>query len=316
MHSMRTRPFPDQSSMPQGPGHGTGAETMPRPRVGDEFVFMPSREGGEGRIGIYSRGGCHLHALFGCAPLVRPVAGRTACIYHHGLVAHGRSDLELQTLQTLPSEWTEPAIQKLHLSQDYFQPKLFEKTFTVPGHEDLGEFPKTVVTISIGSDAGGRRLYRHKQHGFLVDPGGGWLKSLDATLNDLSAVAWFRQNIESVGLISVEAFMENFTKIIQLLRANTTTHVIVFNALTIEPGNTAHNFQFVKHSDTMRWRRFNIALMELSRQLDFPIVDLDRIVRRYGIKDQRSAAHFPPQVDLVLARQTFRIMNDLGVFSA
>jgi hypothetical protein len=109
--------------------------------------------------------------------------------------------------------------------------------------------------------------------------------------------------------------MENFTKIIQLLRANTTRHVLVFNALTIEPGNTAHNYQFVKHSDTMRWRRFNIALMELSRQLDFPIVDLDRIVRRCGIKGQRSAAHFPPQVDLLIARDAFRIMKELGVFN-
>jgi hypothetical protein len=223
--------------------------------------------------------------------------------------------LELQTLQNLPPEWTAEAIEKLHLGNDYFQPRLFENTLVVPGHEDLGEFPKTVVIISIGSDSGGRRLYRHREHGFLVDPGGGWLKSLDSTLNDLTAVTWFRKYFESVGLISLDAFVENFTKVIQTLRAKTTKHVLVFNTLTLEPGSTAHNYQFVKHSDTMRWRRFNLALTELSRQLDFPIVDLDRIVRRYGMRGQRSAAHFPPQVDLLIAREAFRIINELGVFN-
>jgi hypothetical protein len=308
----RSRPFADQPPFPQGEARGAALA----PNVGDNYVFMPSRTNSQERIGIYARGGCHLHALFACAPLVRSVARQTCCIYHDGLVAHGRSDLELQTLQGLPPEWTGPATEKLHLGHDYFQPRLFEKTLVVPGHEYLGQFPKTVVIISIGSDSAGRRLYRHREHGFLVDPGGGWLKSLESTLNDLTAVTWFRQQFESIGLISLDAFVENFTKVIQLLRANTTKHVLVFNTLTLEPGNTTHNYQFVKHSDTMRWRRFNIALMELSRQLDFPIVDLDRIVRRYGMRGQRAAAHFPPQLDLLLGREAFRIMDEMGVFKA
>ena len=38
-----------------------------------------------------------------------------------------------------------------------------------------------------------RTGYRHKEHGFVVDPGGDWLnQSLDAVLNDLASVPVFR----------------------------------------------------------------------------------------------------------------------------
>jgi hypothetical protein len=282
--------------------------------VGDNFVVIPPRQEGRVRVGIFARGGCHLRALFAAAPLVRAAYPGACCIYHDGLIAHGRSDLELQTLRSFPAEWVEPVIEKLHLGANYFRPRLFEKTFTVPGREDLGEFPKTVVLISIGSDSSARTLYRHREHGFVVDPGAGWLKSVTSILDDLSAVTWFRKHFESVGPITVEAFADNMRKVIPTVRAMTGAHVVVFNVLSLEPGNQTHNYQFVKGSDTMRWHAFNIALKELSRELDFPIVDLDRIIRRFGLRGQVSAAHFPPQVDLLLAREAFRVMEELGVF--
>src|SRR5262245_29779073 len=109
--------------------------------VGDNFVVIAPRSEGWGRIGMFSRGGCHLRALFASAPLVRAACPGTYCIYHDGLIAHGRSDLELQTLQGFPREWVEPVIEKLHLGADYFEPRLFQKAFTIPGREDLAELP-------------------------------------------------------------------------------------------------------------------------------------------------------------------------------
>jgi hypothetical protein len=205
-------------------------------------------------------------------------------------------------------------VEKLHLGADYFQPRLFEQTFTIAGREDLGEFPKSVVILSIASDAIGRNVYRHRRHGFLVDPGGGWLRSVHTTLNDLSGVSWFRENFEGLGPISVGEFAHNLAHVIQHLRASVAAPIMVFNCLTVEPGNLTHNYQCVKRSDSRRWREFNIALMELSRDLDFPIVDLDRVLRRFGIRGHLTAAHFTPRANVLIAREAFRIMRDLGVF--
>src|SRR5207249_7130894 len=116
----------------------------------------------------------------------------------------------------LPREWVQPVLEKLNLPADYFAPRLFEKDFVVPGRVEPERFPKTVVVLHIGMDAT-RTLYRHRQHGFLFDPGGAWLQSIDTVLGDMTKVAWFRKNFESIGMIGVDDFMENYTKITQLL---------------------------------------------------------------------------------------------------
>jgi len=282
--------------------------------IGDNHVVIPARAGDGGRIGIYARGGCHLRALFACAPLIEPVLRGTCCIYHDGQVSDARTDQQLQILEGFPRQWLEPVIEKFRLGPDYFTARLFEKDFAVPGRDDLGRFPKTAIIYSVASDAVGRKLYRHRQHGFLFDPGAGWLRGVDHFLNDPAAVAWFRQQFEPIGMMSVEAFVENFTRLVRSLRARTGAHVVAMNVLSLEPGNTTHNYQSVKHSDTMRWRQFNIALAELSRQLDFPVLDQDRVVRRAGMRGQMAAAHFPPAVNLLIAREAFRILKDGGIF--
>jgi hypothetical protein len=283
--------------------------------TGDNFVFIPPTAGEWNRVGIFARGGCHLQTLFACAPLIEKVARGACCIYYDRSPATVRSDLELQTLQGIPEEWAAPVIEKLQLRTDCFQPQLFEPTFRVPGRDDLGDFPKSVVILSIASDAVGRSLYRHRRHGFLVDPGGGWLRSVQSTLNDLSGVAWFRENFERVGQINVSAFVENFARLIGALRGRVGAPVLVFNVLTLEPHNPIHNYQCVKRSDSLRWREFDIALMELSRRLDFPVVDLDRILKRIGIRGQLTAAHFTPKADVLIAREAFRIIKELGIFN-
>jgi hypothetical protein len=281
--------------------------------TGSNFVVISSPGGGR-RIGIYARGGCHLQALFACGPLVQEVVKDTCCIFYDGTLANGRTDLELQTLRELRRECLRPVVEKMRLESGYFQPRLFEPAFTIPGREDLGEFPKSVVIISIASDAVRRNLYRHREHGFLIDPGGAWLRSVHTALDDLSAVAWFRQNFECVGPIDVDDFVRNFVRLVELVRALAGAPVMVFNGLSIDPGNLTHNYQCVKHSDGLRWRRFNVALTELSRQLDFPIVDLDWVLKRYGLRGQLTAAHFTPKANVLIAREAFRVMRELGLF--
>jgi hypothetical protein len=229
-------------------------------------------------------------------------------------MGRGRSDQELQTLRPLPAELVQPVMEKFRLHEDYFRPTLFQKTFAVPGPDGPEEFPKRLLVLSGGADIGGRKLYRHRKHGYVVDPGGAWLRSMNQTLEDLASVQWFRQEFEAIGLISVEEFANNFTRIIQTLRQEVGAPIMVVNIPTLEMERPTHNYQFEQNIDSMRRLEFNIALLELSRQLDFAVVDADRIVRRAGSRGQISIAHYTPKVNLLIAREMFRIMKGLNVF--
>ena len=284
--------------------------------VGNNFTLFWSGAPGEDRVGIYMKGSCDLASIFACTPLIHEVLDGTCCILREGLISDARSDLLLQTLRDLPEEHVAPVIEKLELPADYyFKPQFLEKTFLAPGFEHLGEFPKRVIILSIGADVV-RTLYRHKRHGFLVDPGGWWLnRSIDKVLPDLSRATWFQENFESIGRISLEEFVENFTEIIKRIKEQTGAHVLVFNLLTVEPGNPTHNYQFIRKPHWLRRREFCLALVELSRKLDFSIVDVDRILKQVGIVEtQVDFAHFPMEAYDPIGRQAFRIMRDLGVF--
>jgi len=283
--------------------------------VGNNFTLFWSDDPGENNIGIYSKGSCDLASIFACTPKIHRVLNGTCCITREGLVSDARSDLLLQTLEEIPDEHVAAVTEKLKLPDYYFKPSFLEPTFTVPEFEELGEFPKKVVVIAISADAV-RTLYRHKEHGFLVDPGGWWLnQSADKVLPDLTVATWFQENFESIGRISVEDFVENFTKIIKLIKSRTGAHVLVFNSLTIEPGNLTHNYQFVKNPHWLRRRDFYLALAELSAKLDFAIVDVDRILKKVGVLEtQVDFGHFPMEAYGPISEEVFRILRDLEVF--
>lgn len=289
--------------------------TIEKKYIGPNFVVFWSGSQKKNRIGLYIKGSCDLVSIFSCQPLILDVLNGTCSILREGAVWDSRSDFLLQTLQHFPQEWLEPVTKKLKLPDDYFkQSQLFKKSMTVSWPHDLEELPKDVIIMSIGPDVI-RTLYRHREHGFLVDPGGWWFnQSMNAVLSDLSVAAWFRENFVNVGRISIDGFIENFTKIIQLLKNNTDAHILMFNALTVEPGNLTYNYQFVKNLLVVRAREFNLALVELSRKLDFSIVDVDCVLKKAGINNQVDYAHFPPELYPFVAKETFRIMRDLEVF--
>jgi hypothetical protein len=282
---------------------------------GENFAIFWSGSDRENRIGLYAIGSCDLPAIFATMPLIRPVLNGTCCVIREGLVAHSRSDVLLQTLQEFPPQQIAEVIEKLQLGVDYFQPRLFEPTFTVPGPDGPQQFPKKLVILSIAGDVM-RTLYRHREYGFLVDPGGWWLnQSMEKVLTELSTVSWFRENFVSVGMISVDQFMENFTEIIHLVKNKTGAPVMVFNLPTIDPGSRTHCYQFIKNPQNMRRQEFNLALVALSRKLDFPIVDVDRLLKKAGISDmQMDFAHYPTEAYGLIAQEAYEIMQELKVF--
>jgi hypothetical protein len=295
---------------------------MARTSKGDNFITFWSHRARERRIGIYLRGSCDLVSIFFCQPLIQQRLRGTCCILREGLASDSRSDLLLQTLQDFPQEWLEPVMARLKLPIHYFQPRFFEKSFAV--ERDLGreEFPKTVICLSIASDVS-RTVYRHRQHGFLVDPGEWWLKESTAkVLGDLPTVMWFWENFVSIGKLSVEDFAANFARVIALLKQNTAAQILVFNTLTDDSTHPSEPAQDERQTQMARRRVFNAKLEELSRQLGFHIVDVDRILKRAGLGMKGNAIDFPPEREeptsheafRAIAHEAFRMMGELGVF--
>ncbi len=282
--------------------------------VGENFTMTWSESRGAKPIGIYMKGSCDLASIFACTPIIHEVLDGTCCIHREGLISDARSDLLLQAVDGVDEEQVAPVVEKLELEPEfYFQPRFLDPTFSVPG-VDI-EFPKSVVILSIAADVV-RTVYRHKEHGYLVDPGGWWLnRSIDNVLPDLDVAEWFQQNFETTGRIPLEQFVENFARIITLLKERVGAPILVFNMLTVEPGNPTHNYQFVRNPHWLRRREFYLALVELSRTHDFHIVDVDRILKSVGILEtQVDFGHFPMQAYQPMAEEAFRILRELEVF--
>jgi hypothetical protein len=281
-----------------------------------KFLVLRSGSRPDQRVGIYARGGCDLPAIFACAPLIEPILQGSCCISHEGLATDSRSDALLQTLSDIPRTHVQPIIDRLKLSTDYFDPVPFEPTFTIQTDSGLETFPKTVTIISIGADVV-RIAYRHREHGFLVDPGGIWLgRPMEEVLGDVEAAKWFRENFVSDGRLEVEDFIANMTRLVTSLRERTSGHVLVLNCLNPEPRGLTHTYQLYKDPLLLRRRAFNLALLELSRSLDFSIIDINRTAQRAGIRDQVDWIHTHPLQYLPIAQEIFRIMVDLKVFPA
>lgn len=267
-------------------------------------------------LGIFLMGSCDLPAIFKAVPRIQDAMEGTCAIFKVGNIADARSDVILQTLDPLPQEPLAEARRRLKLRRGYFDPVLFEPRFRIaePGFENE-EFNKDVVILSSGADAA-RTVYRHKEHGFLVDPGGWWLdQSKEQVLKNLDTVKWFRANFESVGRITPEQFYENYSRIIPLIRKDTDAHILMFNTLTVEPGNRTHSYQLIKDAHSRHRRQINLALIELSRQFDISIVDVDRVLKRLGLSElQVDFAHYPPEMFGPVADEIFRLLSDRGVF--
>ncbi|MEH2059257.1 MAG: tetratricopeptide repeat protein [Nostoc sp.] len=268
----------------------------------------------ENKIGIYIMGGCDLPSAFSCVPLIKPILKGTCCILKEGQIEKSRSDILLQSLKNHPQDLLAPVLEKFYLPGNFFENQLFKSNFLASNSNGFEEFPKQVVILSIAADVA-RVVYQHREHGFLIDPSGWWNNQrIDLMLRDLSSANWFRKHFVSLGRMTVEAFIESFTELISQIQGVTNAHILVFNTLTIEPGNINHNYQFVKRPETLRRREFNFALVELSRKLNFWIVDIDKVLKQTRTKNMVDFAHFPVELYQPIGQEVYRILEELDIF--
>jgi len=283
---------------------------------GRSYTVVRSNSGAEeNRVGIYLRGGCDLPAMFRLAPLMRDTFTGTCAIKRDpNEIAGSRSDLMMQTLHDLdgvPAEALEEVLSSFKLGFKYFSNELFNPSFTVTDdHKQDQEFDKTVMVLSAGPDYT-RTLYRHREHGFLVDPGGFWLNhSVENALSDMSKLQWFNKTFKSVGRLSPEDFRREFGALVTEIKKRTGAHILVLNVLTVDPSDLTHNYRLVKNPDNARRRAFDVALADMSQLHDFDVLDVDRILKTRGITDQVDFAHPSEQQFTPMAEEAYRILKD------
>ncbi len=275
-------------------------------------VISESEDFPEPRRGILLKGGCDLPSVFTSAPLIREgIKGTVAISRHIDGTGGNRSDQILQTLNNLDPELVAETREKLHLNKDYFSPTFFEPTFRVPQMPEAGMFPKDVIIMGIATDET-RQMYRHREHGFIIDPGGWWLnQDLGRVLDDLDTVEWFRKNFVRIGRLTLDEFEKNTTRLIGEIRDRIGSKVIYYNTLALDPANPTHNYQLVQTAHSVRRREFIISLCQLSAALDFSIVDVDRILKTMGVEEQVDFAHFPVDRMMPIGAEVHRILTGI-----
>ena len=151
-------------------------------------------------------------------------------------------------------------------------------------------------------------LYKHTLSGTLLYPS-------EAETWSQEDRAWLKRDFTRLGLISVEAFMISFRRVIDRIQAHSTAPIVVFNLSSVIPGDHTHCYIGLDETYVNRIRRFNLALVELSQETGISIVDVDAILARAGAdKLKIDAVHLEPEAYPLLAQETIRVLEDLGVF--
>ncbi|MEN8238417.1 MAG: hypothetical protein ABFR53_04345 [Actinomycetota bacterium] len=271
------------------------------------------RRGSSQRFGVFGFGGCDLFSIVGAGPKIAKHVDSSLCVGSFGSVQRTRSDLMLQSLNPPGASLTKEVTKRLGLVDEYFSPTLFEPTFRIPDQGGIGEFPKNVVVLSISADTS-RTLYRHREHGFLVDPGGWWLTAnMGDVLTDLSAVKWFTDNFAKTRRIDVAESMDNFSRVITEIRDRTGAFVVMLNVLTVDPGSSSLDYKHANSPNRVRRREFGIATTELAASMGIPLLDVDRLTKEMGISGQADFVHYTPDQKTLIGNEFADLLIDAGV---
>ncbi len=241
--------------------------------AGNGFALIGENENFDGpRRGVALRGGCDLPSLFTGIPLIHDgIKGSVAISRERsgGVGSHASSQL-VQMLDGVPEEATRELRERLNISEHQFTTTFYGTTLEYPVEPRYGEFPRTVVVMSGGTDII-RTLYRNKKYGYIVDPGGWWLnRDMGEVLGDLSNVEWFRKEFEKLGRITIDDYMKNVTTIVTELRARAQAEPIIYATLVVDPQDLTHNYQLVKQAHVTRRREFHIRVARTIAQAQLP----------------------------------------------
>ena len=171
----------------------------------------------------------------------------------------------------------------------------------------LFDAPSDVVVFSLQS-AATNALVRHRRDGWLLLPDDleGW---------DAEARGFLEAECEYAGLASLESTMERLSQLVAAVEARWGAQVLVYNLSPLTHGERTHCWLGAEDSMGLRVQRFNLALAELSAQLGFSIVDVDRIVACAGADRLKiDLFHLTAEGWRLVAEEVVRILEDRGCF--
>jgi hypothetical protein len=165
-----------------------------------------------------------------------------------------------------------------------------------------------IVILSVQADVM-TRLARHRGDGHLFYPDGvdGW---------GVADRQWLAAHYAPAPPLEPAASMANLEALIVRLRHGGTTRILIFNLSPIVPWERIHNHHGLPESLSDRIRRFNLALVDLSRRTGISIVDVDAVLARNGADRLKvDAVHLNAEGCRLVAEEVVRILDDLGCFA-
>lgn len=205
----------------------------------------------------------------------------------------GRSDALLAATGTVPETLTALGLPlEVFSAQSQFSRAVFETD-------------AEVIVLSIQPDVFGR-LARHRREGFLFLP-----HRMSAWTAEQKA--WLREECAPEDFLDVAASMENFSRIIARIRERSGAAILIYNLSSVVPGERIHSHAGLDELFSTRIRRFNLGLIELSRQTGISIIDVDGLLARAGADRLKiDAVHLRGEGSRLVAEEVVRVLDDLG----
>jgi hypothetical protein len=173
----------------------------------------------------------------------------------------------------------------------------------------LYDAPADVVVLSLQSVAT-NALVRHRRDGWLLLPDK--LESWDP-----DSRAFLARECENAGLAPIEATLARLESLIVAIEERMGAHILVYNLSPVVPGERTHCWVGAEDSLSLRVRRYNLGIAELSARLGFSVVDVERIAACAGAERIKvDMFHLTAEGWRLVAEEVVRILEERGCFDA
>jgi GDSL-like lipase/acylhydrolase family protein len=258
-----------------------------------------------GRLTIFAKGNVDvrgtLHSLRiggkvlwnGINEAVRPRFPGTVVRVRHELFS--RSDALMETVGEIPADLVG---RDLDLG-----PYTLESQFS----RMLFETEADVFVLSVQPDVT-NALLRHRRDGYLFCP-------MHWESWNSADQKWLREAFAYERVLDADASIRNLSAIVARIRQRSEAPILIYNLSSVDPGDLIHCYEGLEEIFSTRIRRFNLALIELSRETGISVVDVDAIVARAGAdRVKLDAIHLTAEGCRLVAEEVVRILEDVGTF--
>ena len=127
---------------------------------------------------------------------------------------------------------------------------------------------------------------------------------------------WLAGAFGAEPLLAVERSMANLAAIVARRRAVSDAPILIYNVPCAVRGERVHDYAGLDETFATRIRRFNLGLIDLSRETGVSIVDVDALVAREGARTMTlDPLHLTPAGCRLVAAEVVHILDDLGCFA-